>query len=264
MKETFWLPAFTLCRRELVRFFRQPNRVIGAIGSPLVFWVLIGAGVGPTFQMGEAGSDLSYLAYFLPGVVALVVLFTAIFSTISIIEDRKEGFLQAVLVAPIDRSALVLGKFLGGTLIAVVQGLVFLVLAPTAGLHLTAGSVLFTVLALFLVAFGLTGLGFLMAWRMTSVQGFHAIMNLFLFPMWLLSGAVFPITEKTPAWIAWIMRLNPLTYSVELIRRGFHPGGGFGAKSPSLALSLGLSIAFCLVTFTISSIMAASPGGEIG
>ena len=263
-KGSFWLPALTLCRRELVRFFRQPNRVIGAIGSPLVFWVLLGSGVGPTFRMGSEGSNPSYLQFFLPGVVALVVLFTAIFSTISIIEDRKEGFLQGVLVAPIDRSALVLGKLLGGTLVAVVQGLVFLALAPTVGITLTLGSVLLTTLALFLVAFGLTGLGFLMAWRMSSVQGFHAIMNLFLFPMWLLSGAVFPIAEGTPHWIATIMRANPLTYSVDLIRRGFTGGAGWGSRAPSFPLSLGVSLLFCLVTFGISTWMAARPGGEIG
>ncbi len=173
------LPALSLCARELVRFVRQRNRIIGALATPLVFWLLIGGGMGRSFNAeGLPGGD-NYLRYFFPGSLLMILLFTAIFSTISIIEDRREGFLQGVLVAPVSRTAIVLGKVLGGTALAFAQGLVFLLLAPTVGIRLTPASVLAAAGVMLVVAFALTGLGFCIAWRMNSTQGFHAIMNLF-------------------------------------------------------------------------------------
>src|SRR5213596_347512 len=136
------LPAISLARRELVRFIRQPNRVIGALATPIVFWLLIGAGMGHSFKSTSVSGD--YIRYFFPGTILMILLFTAIFSTISIIEDRREGFLQSVLVAPVGRSAIVMGKILGGTILAFAQGLIFLALAPTVKIHLTIASVLLT------------------------------------------------------------------------------------------------------------------------
>src|SRR4051812_29935002 len=133
------LPALSLARRELVRFLRQRNRIIGALATPIVFWLLIGAGMGRSFRDEGAPQDYGYLQFFFPGTVLMILLFTAIFSTISIIEDRREGFLQSVLVAPVSRMAIVLGKVLGGAALAFGQGLVFLLLAPLVGLHLSAG-----------------------------------------------------------------------------------------------------------------------------
>src|SRR5688500_1029719 len=135
----------------------------------------------------------SYIRYFFPGTLVMILLFTAIFSTISIIEDRREGFLQSVLVAPVPRSGIVLGKVLGGTVLAAGQGLLFLLLAPLVGFHFSILSILAAVGVMLLLAFALTALGFCIAWRMNSTQGFHAIMNLFLMPMWFLSGALFPV-----------------------------------------------------------------------
>src|SRR6187551_3360220 len=129
-------PSIALCERELVRFVRQRNRIIGALATPLVFWLLIGAGMGRSFQSNLPGGD-HYLRYFFPGTVLMILLFTAIFSTISIIEDRREGFLQGVLVAPVGREAIVLGKVLGGTVLAFGQGLVLLILAPLIGVKMT-------------------------------------------------------------------------------------------------------------------------------
>src|ERR1700688_942577 len=132
------LAAATLAQREWVRFARQPNRVFGAIGQPITFWLLFGAGLGPTFRMaGDEAARVSYRAYFFPGSLILILLFTAIFATISIIEHRREGFLQSVLVAPIPRWSMVLGKVAGGSLIALVEGLVFLALGLSLGLHFT-------------------------------------------------------------------------------------------------------------------------------
>ena len=196
--------ALTLVSREIVRFVRQKNRIIGAIGTPLVFWFLIGSGFGDM----EFEGALNYKQYFFPGTILLITLFTAIFSTISIIEDRREGFLQAVLVAPIPRSGLVLGKLLGGTLLALMQALLFFLIVPFLGVQLTLGNFFYLCGILFFVSFGLTGLGFILAWRLDSTQGFHAIMNLFLMPLWLLSGALFPI-EGVPGWLHKVMLANP-------------------------------------------------------
>ena len=221
-----WLAARSLCWREIVRFFRQKNRVIGALGQPILFWLLFGTGLSGSFRMSPEGENgQSFLEYYFPGTLVLILLFTAIFATISIIEDRREGFLQSVLVAPVPRWSMVLGKVLGGSLIALMQGVVFLLLAAVFQLTLDVQTVVLLVLLLFLSALALTSLGFVLAWRMESTQGFHAIMNLLLMPMWLLSGAFFPVPplDGTIAWnqfaLHWCMRINPVTYCVAGVRR---------------------------------------------
>ena len=217
-RRAFWLPIWTLAVRELIRFFRQRTRVVGAVGQPVLFWILFGTGLQGSFTPPSwAPADLTYQAYFFPGVAVLIVLFTAIFSTISIIEDRREGFLQGVLVAPISRLAIVLGKLLGGAVLALLQAGLFLALAPTQGVSIAWPALGAIVGFLTLLAFTLTALGFLIAWPLDSTQGFHAIMSIFLLPMWLLSGAFFPVQES--GWLSWLMRINPLTYGVAGLRR---------------------------------------------
>jgi ABC-2 type transport system permease protein len=236
--------AYALLERELLRFFRQPNRVIGAIGQPLIFWLLMGAAFHASFSAPGIGE--TYAQYFLPGVAVMILLFTAIFSTISIIEDRSEGFLQGVLVAPVPRWAIVLGKIGGGTVLAVLQATVFLLLAPTVSIDLEPLALLAAVGVLGLVGFGLTALGFCIAWRMDSTQGFHAIMSVFLLPLWLLSGAVFPAAGAHP-WLAWILRLNPLSYGVAALRHAL----GMEAAAP-LGWSLLVSLVFALGMFGLA------------
>src|SRR4051812_7037233 len=131
-------PAVSLAKRELVRFLRQRHRIIGALATPIVFWLVIGGGMGRSISFGGSNAE-SYIRFFFPGTLVMILLFTAIFSTISIIEDRREGFLQSVLVAPIPRQTLVLGKVLGGTVLAAGQGLIFLLLAPVVGIHFSVG-----------------------------------------------------------------------------------------------------------------------------
>src|SRR3954471_8402941 len=133
------LPAFTLWWREIVRFYRQTTRVVGVLASPLVFWLVIGSGFGTSFRSGGGPGQQHYLDSFYPGALIMIVLFTSIFTMMSVIEDRKEGFLLSVLVAPIPRSAIVLGKVLGGTTLAAIQGLVFLAFAPLIGLRISVG-----------------------------------------------------------------------------------------------------------------------------
>jgi len=197
--------------------------VVGVIASPLVFWLVIGSGFGTSFRSGEAAGQQHYLDYFYPGALIMIVLFTSIFTMMSVIEDRKEGFLLSVLAAPVPRSAVVLGKVLGGTTLSAIQGLIFLVFAPMVGVHMSLLQFLLVVLVVFLVSFALTALGFAIAWPMDSTQAFHAIINLFLIPLWLLSGALFPLSGAS-GWLRVLMRLNPLTYGVEALRSLLYPG----------------------------------------
>ena len=127
------LAVLTLWRREVLRFVRQRSRLVGSLAQPVVFWLLLGGGLSGAFRPPGAAPGSGYLEYFYPGVLALVLLFTAIFSTISTVEDRRSGFLQGVLVAPVGRTAIVLGQSLGGTTLAVFEGTLFLLLAPLAG-----------------------------------------------------------------------------------------------------------------------------------
>jgi ABC-2 type transport system permease protein len=246
------LPAFTLWWREVVRFYRQPARVAGVILSPLLFWIVIGSGFGTSFRSGESAGQQHYLDYFYPGALVMIVLFTAIFTMMSVIEDRNEGFLLSVLVAPVPRGAIVLGKVLGGTTLAALQGLIFLVFAPFVGVHMTLGSFGLTVLTVFLTSFALTALGFAIAWPMDSSQAFHAIINLFLIPLWLLSGALFPLSGAS-GWLRAVMYVNPLTYGVEALRTLMYPQA---PSSFSLVASILTLLLFTMFMFGLAFAMA--------
>jgi ABC-2 type transport system permease protein len=244
------LPSFSLWWREVIRFYRQRSRVVGVIASPLVFWLLIGSGFGTSFRSGDATGQQHYLDYFYPGALIMIVLFTSIFTMMSVIEDRKEGFLLSVLAAPVPRSAVVLGKVLGGTTLSTIQGLIFLVFAPLVGVHMNVPQFLLVVLVVFLVSFALTALGFAIAWPMDSTQAFHAIINLFLIPLWLLSGALFPLGGAS-GWLRVLMRLNPLTYGVEALRTLLYPG----TQAFPLAASMATLILFSAFMFGLAFIM---------
>jgi ABC-2 type transport system permease protein len=253
------LAAATLWRRELTRFFRQPSRIAGAVGTPLIFWLLLGSGLSGSFRLPGGPAGLSYFQYFFPGTIVLVLLFAAIFSNISVIEDRHQGFLQGVLVAPVSRSTLVAGKVLGGATLAWIQGVVFLALAPLSGVHLTAVSALAAAGILAVLALSLTALGFAFAWKLDSVQGFHAIMNVVLMPMWLLSGAFFPVSGA-PFWLGALMRLNPLTYGVAALR-GVLYGPAAAPGLPGPAVSLAVTFAMGLAAFAAG--LLATRGGRV-
>jgi len=245
------LPAFTLWWREIVRFYRQKTRVVGVLASPLVFWLVIGSGFGTSFRSGGGPGQQHYLDYFYPGALIMIVLFTSIFTMMSVIEDRKEGFLLSVLVAPVPRSAIVLGKVLGGTTLSAIQGMIFLVFAPFAGVHLELVQVLLVAVVVFLVSFALTALGFAIAWPMDSTQAFHGIINLFLIPLWLLSGSLFPLSGAS-GWIRVLMWLNPLTYGVEALRALLYPGTELAFPLPSAMATL---LLFSLVMFALAFLM---------
>jgi len=266
MNAEFLLPAWTLWQREVVRFLRQRSRVVGALGTPIVFWMVVGSGLRNSFKLGggsgadSASGGMNYMQYAFAGTLVMIVLFTAIFAMISVIEDRREGFLQAVVAAPVRRGAIVLGKVLGSTTLAVGQSLLFLLLAPLSGVPLSLPTVLVLTVVLIVVGLGLSGLGFLIAWPMESTQGFHAIMNLFLLPMWLLSGALFPSTGAS-SWIQWIMTLNPLTYGVGWVRYALHTTDAAAlAGLPSIGVCAIVTIAFAVVMIVLSAKVVSRHG----
>lgn len=240
------LPAiFTLAWRELVRFFRQRNRVFGALGQPIIFWML--------FSEGFKSVDLGY-DYQFPGIVAMILLFTAIFTTISVIEDRNEGFLQGVLVSPVPRWGMVMGKVLGGAVIAWLQALLFFLLGV-----LTIDSIapplvdsLAALALMFVMAVSLTGLGFVLAWQTDSSQGYHAMMSLLLFPMWLLSGAFFAVARDSLLW--YLVVVNPLTYGVAGLRHHLAQGATVAESwLPGLGLSWCVSIGFAVLMLAVAT-----------
>lgn len=236
---SFFLPAATLWQRELIRFWRTKSRVIGVVASPIVFWLLMGYGSGD-------------LGRFFAGALVLTVMFSAIFSTISIIEDRREGFLLSMLVSPAPRTSMVLGKILGAATLAWIQGLIFLAFAPLAGVHMGVADLLPVAASIFLVSFTLTGMGFVIAWKMNSSQGFHAIMNLLLVPMWMVSGALFPMATAH-GWIRALMWVNPLTYSIALLNSTMSLPNG----APGAPISAAVTLVFGLVLLLASGMMAA-------
>lgn len=243
------LAAFSLWHREIVRFLRDRSRVFSSIGQPVIFWVLFAGALGRSFRPG----DMDYGEYFFPGTLAMIVLFTAIFSTITVIEDRKEGFLQSVLVAPVPRSAIALGKIAGGATLAVLNALLFYLLAPFAGVPLDLTSGVLAFLVLVLLAFALTGVGFTLAWLMDSSAGYHGVMMVFLMPMLLLSGAFFPAAGAHPV-LAWIMAANPLTYGVALLRHVFYGAESLATVAlPSVAICIAVTVAFAVAAFAMGT-----------
>jgi ABC-2 type transport system permease protein len=244
---TIWV----LVRRDLVRFFRQRSRVAGALAQPILFWLLIGGGLAGSFAI--PGAQVGYQTYFFPGVVMMVVLFTSIFSTMSLIEDRHAGFLQAVLCAPSSRLAIVLGKTLGGLAIAVVQAGLLLVALPWAGYPPSQVDWPLALAILFASSLALCALGFAIAWWLDSIPGYHAVMSVLLIPAWILSGAMFPASRATPV-IAAIMRFNPMAWAVEGFRTALYGGHGpaeITTTTPLFALSA--TLGFAAVTLGLAA-----------
>jgi ABC-2 type transport system permease protein len=225
--------------RDLLRFWRDRARVVGSLAQPLLFLIVFGAGLGSSlggsFSAGAGG--LSYMQFIYPGIIGMAVLFSAIFGAMSIVWDREFGFLKEILVAPVDRSAVAVGKALGGATQAMIQGGVLLVLAPFIGVSLTIESVLLLIVFLFVLAFALSSMGVAIASRMTSMQGFQIVMNFLLMPMFFLSGSLFPLTGL-PDWMTVLTRLDPVSYGMDPIRRVV-----LGAELPAGATdSMGLTI----------------------
>ena len=237
--------VFALWHREIVRFFRDRSRLTGSLMQPVIFWLLFSGALHGSFK--PYGMD--YGEYFFTGTLAMITLFTAIFSTITVIEDRKEGFLQGVLVSPVPRAAIALGKILGGATLGLGLAVIFLLLAPFTGIELQFGRVMMALGVLTLLAIAVTGLGFTLAWLMDSTAGYHGVMMLFLMPMLMMSGAFFPI-EDAHWLISWVRHVNPMTYGVGGLR---HALQGAAPGCPTFATCMVGTVIFAVSMFALGT-----------
>lgn len=210
-----------LWKRELLRFMQERSRIAGAVLQPLLLWWMLGAGLQGSFRIQGAPS-ISYLEFFYPGVLLMMLLFSSIFATMSLIEDRQQGFLNAVLVAPGSRAAVVAGKSLGGTTIAWLQCVLFLTLVPLAGFDVSKVAWPMLLGTLFVTGFMFACLGFAIAWWLNSSQAYHVLMFLLLIPLWILSGTMFPLPNEGPARALSVF--NPMVYATDRLRRALYGG----------------------------------------
>jgi ABC-2 type transport system permease protein len=240
--EAMW----ALTWRDLVRFLRDRSQVLGALARPVLWLVFMGKGLSASVQIS---GGLDYQHFVFAGAVAMAVLFGGMFQGVTIIWDREFGFLKEVLVAPISRVTIVLGKTLSGTVVTVVQGCLTLLFAPVVGLHLGAGSLLALLGVIVLLALGMTAMGVVVATRMQTFEGFGVISNFVILPLYFLSGGVFPV-ERLPGWMAMLVRLNPVTYGVDLMRHAlaqpavFAVGLDVAVLVGFAALMVGLALAW--------------------
>jgi ABC-2 type transport system permease protein len=260
--------VYIIWYRDILRYWRDRWRLIASLAQPLLFLVVFGSGLssalgGSTLFGGSRG--LSYMQFMFPGIIGMSILFTAIFGAMSIVWDREFGFLKEVLVAPIDRWAVAIGKALGSTTQAMIQGLIILLLAPLVGVKLNLLTVLEIVPLAAVLAFGLSSLGVAIASMMRSLQGFQVVMNFLMMPMFFLSGALFPLTNL-PGWMTVLTRLNPASYGIDPLRRVVLSDSGLsnaainrigltvGGRLLSIPLEVSIVFAFGLVMLGIAVI----------
>ncbi len=245
-------PIYVICLREFKKFFREKSRLLGTLARPVLWLFVVGNGMSSLIRPHVG---FSYLQFIFPGMIGMTILFSSIFSSISIVWDREFGFMKEMLVAPISRLSIVVGKALSGTLISVAQAVIIMVLIPFLGIHLTVTQFVEVVAASVLVSFCITSLGILIAARLTSFDGFNIIMNFLVMPMLFLSGAMYPVTAM-PVALRRLTLINPLTYGIDalkhvLLRNGAPPLG------PEFTLSLDLLIV-AVVSVTMLTLAALS------
>lgn len=210
-----WRAVKVVWKRELIRFRRNKPRIVTSLAQPILFLFVLGTGLS---HLIPGGSGFDFRTFMFPGVISMTILFTAIFSAVSIVWDREFGFLREMLVAPVSRAGLVLGKAAGSGTVAAAQGLILLIAAPIVGVHLDAIQIIEVIPLLVLLAFSLTAFGIVIASRMQRMESFQMVMGLVVNPMLFLSGAIFPLTGLV-TWLAVVTRLNPATYGIDPIRR---------------------------------------------
>ncbi len=208
---------YTIWLREFKAFLRERGRIIAMIGQPLLYLLILGQGIASGLTFKEAPASVGYLMFMYPGILGMSVLFTSIFSAITIIWDREFGFLKEVLVAPVPRWAVAVGKILGGATIASAQSMILILVAPLAGVWPSPVMVLQLLLVCFLISLLVTSLGVAIAARMRSMQSFQMLMNFLVMPLYFLSGAMFPI-NSAPGWMRTLSLFDPLTYGVDALR----------------------------------------------
>lgn len=237
------LDSITIAKRDIIRSFRQKSQLYGSIMRPVIWLFLLGTGLRGSFNAPEG---FTYTQYIFPGMIVMNILFASIMSGTTIIWDREFGFLKEIMVAPMSRTSIVFGKTLSGSIIATIQGIIVLAFFPLVGLHLSIMQIILTVIGMFAVALSITSLGIMIASRMTSFEGFGTINNFLVMPLFFLSGAMYPI-DRVPAWLKPLIYINPVTYSVNLLR-------GIVLKTETNYLTdIGVIIIFALIILSITT-----------
>jgi ABC-2 type transport system permease protein len=227
--------VYVIWYRDVIRFTRDRIRLLISLVQPLLYLLVFGVGLSSSLgsrgvgSTGGAVGSIGYVEFMFPGVVGMAILFTAIFTAMSIVWDREFGFLREILVAPINRSAVAIGKALGGATQAMVQGVVILAFAPIVGVHVGLVTLLEVLPLLFVLAFALSAMGVAVSARMRSMQGFQMVMNLLMMPMFFLGGALFPL-NSLPAWMTVLTRLDPVAYGFSAVRHVVLSGAGVPAS----------------------------------
>jgi len=244
--------VYVITFREVKKFVRERSRLVGTMARPILWLLVVGGGLG---RMVDTGEGISYKQFLFPGLIGMTILFASIFSAISIVWDREFGFLKEILVAPISRLSVVIGKAMAGTSISLVQTFIMLIFIPFLGIKVTFADIVLTILFSGMLAFALTSMGILVASRMTSYEGFNIIMNFLVMPMFFLSGAMYPVEILPPA-LRWLTHINPLTYGVDALKHVLltqAEGTAKGAEYP-LFMDLGLVILFLVVMVTLANL----------
>jgi ABC-2 type transport system permease protein len=252
-----WRGAWVVAYRELLRFVNERSRIISSLAFPLLFLVIFGAGFGRV--IGSIAPGVDFIQFMYPGIVAMSVLTTSLFAGVSVVWDREFGFLREILVAPIGRTGIVVGKALGAGVTALLQVLILLVLAPILGVSLTPQAILALVPVVVILSLGLSGLGILLASFMTSQQGFQLLIQLLIFPLIFLAGVFFPV-DNVPVWLEVISKVNPLTYGVDAIRQiilGSTPGLGVTVLGHTMTLAEEIAVVVGLDVLLIGGAVAA-------
>jgi ABC-2 type transport system permease protein len=239
--------VYSIWLRNMKRYLRSKSRIIGSISMPLFFLVFLGVGLNSVVQIPGLGEN--YIQFLVPGIVSMSVLFTSIFSGIQIIWDKQFGFLKETLVAPVSRLEIMIGQTLGGATTAFIQGMIILVLSLFIGLQTGLNGLVIAFGFMALIGISFTAFGIAMASRMEDMTGFQLIMNFVVFPIFGLSGALFPISSL-PAWIAPITLFDPLTYGVEGIRFGLT-----GVSQIHPLISAGVLGGFAVATLVIGAFL---------
>jgi ABC-2 type transport system permease protein len=249
---SFLSPISALIQREITRYIRQKSRIIGGFAQPILIWLFLGSGFSASFQ--TSGPAASYGEYIFPGILLLLLLFSSVFSAMTLIEDRDHGFLQGVLASPVPRSAIVLGKVGGGAILAVMQSLVLLALAYFTHMPFTIDGMVAALPVIGLAAIGFAATGFAVAWSMKSTSGFHAVMMIVLMPAWMLSGALFPV-EGVPPWLSATMTFNPLSHAHTLLSQALWLGAA-PDQSPIPVNSLAVFAGWIVLSLWVSLLRA--------
>lgn len=242
---------YVMCVRDFKRFTRDRSQILASLGRPLIWLFIMGMGLRGSFK---SESHIPYTQFIFPGIITLSLLFSSMQSAITIVWDREFGFLKEILVAPVSRTSVAIGKAVSGSLISCLQGCLVLMFAPFVGIHLSVVSLLLVLLVMFIMSMCLTSIGITIASRLTTIEGFGVISNFLIMPLFFLSGAMFPI-RHLPSVIEFLVHVNPLTYGVDIMRRGL-----LGVHSFSLLLNFSYLVSFTLFCLLVAIIMFRRSG----